>query len=67
MRGARSGGKERTGRVGRSEEWQERLERIKSMDWAGVQKRMEELETRLRALEQELKQEEAKQGQNPDE
>lgn len=50
-----------------SEEWQERLERIKSMDWLGVQKRMKEIETRLRALEQELKQEEAKQGQNPDE
>ncbi|HLE20706.1 MAG TPA: hypothetical protein VJB88_06270 [Vicinamibacteria bacterium] len=53
--------------MGRSEEWQERLERIKSMDWLGVQKRMKEIETRLRALEQELKQEEAKQGQNPDE
>jgi len=50
-----------------SEEWQERLERIKSMDWVGVQKRMKEIETRLRALERELKREEAKQGQNPDE
>lgn len=41
-----------------SEEWQERLERIKSMDWSGVQKRMEELESRLKALEKELEQEE---------
>lgn len=43
-----------------SEEWQERLERIKSMDWSGVQKRMEELESRLKALERELEQEEQK-------
>ena len=43
-----------------SEEWQERLERIKSMDWNGVQKRMEELESRLKALEKELEQEEQK-------
>ncbi len=43
-----------------SEEWQERLERIKSMDWNGVQKRMEELESRLKALERELEQEEQK-------
>ena len=50
-----------------SEEWQERLERIKSMDWLGVQKRMKEIETRLRALEEELEQEEAKKGQNPNE
>ena len=41
-----------------SEEWQERLEHIKSMDWSGVQKRMEELESRLKALEKELEQEE---------
>lgn len=41
-----------------SEEWQERLERIKSMDWSGVQERMEELESRLKALEKELEQEE---------
>ncbi len=41
-----------------SEEWQERLDRIKSMDWNGVQKRMEELESRLKALEKELEQEE---------
>jgi len=45
-----------------SEEWQERLERIKSMDWSGVQKRMEELESRLKALEKELEQEEQKKG-----
>jgi hypothetical protein len=43
-----------------SEEWQERLERIKSMDWDGVRKRMEELETRLKALEKELGEEERK-------
>ena len=43
-----------------SEEWQERLERIKSMDWSGVQKRMEELESRLKVLEKELEQEEQK-------
>ncbi len=43
-----------------SEEWQERLERIKSMDWSGVQKRMEELESRLKTLEKELEQEEGK-------
>jgi hypothetical protein len=41
-----------------SEEWQERLERIKSMDWNGVQERMEELESRLKVLEKELEQEE---------
>ena len=43
-----------------SAEWQERLERIKAMDWRGVQKRMEELESRLKALENELEQEEGK-------
>jgi len=44
-----------------SEEWQERLERIQSMDWEGMRQRMEELESRLKELEQELNQEESKQ------
>jgi membrane-associated protease RseP (regulator of RpoE activity) len=44
-----------------SEDWQERLERIQSMDWEGMRKRMEELETRLKALESELSAEESKQ------
>jgi hypothetical protein len=43
-----------------SEDWQERLARIQSMDWEGMRKRMEELETRLKALEQELSEEETK-------
>ncbi|HEX9726715.1 MAG TPA: PDZ domain-containing protein [Vicinamibacteria bacterium] len=43
-----------------SEEWQERLQRIQSMDWEGMRKRMEELENRLKALEQELSEEESK-------
>ena len=34
------------------------------MDWEGVRQRMEELETRLKALEQELNQEESKQGED---
>jgi hypothetical protein len=43
-----------------SEDWQERLERIQSMDWEGMRKRMEELETRLKTLERELSKEESK-------
>jgi hypothetical protein len=43
-----------------SEDWQERLKRIQSMDWEGLSKRMEELETRLKALESELSEEESK-------
>jgi len=43
-----------------SEDWQQRLERIQSMDWEGMRKRMEELETRLKALERELSEEESK-------
>jgi len=42
-----------------SEEWQERLERIQSMDWKGMAERMKSLEERLKALEQELSQEES--------
>lgn len=42
-----------------SEEWQQRLERIQSMDWEGVRRRMQELEERLRVLEGELSREEA--------
>ena len=48
-----------------SEEWQQRLKRIQSMDWEGVRKRMEELETRLKALEQELHREESEQEGDP--
>jgi membrane-associated protease RseP (regulator of RpoE activity) len=44
-----------------SEEWQERLERIQSMDWDGVSQRMKELEERLKALEEELAKEEGEQ------
>jgi hypothetical protein len=46
-----------------SEEWQVRLEHIQSMDWEGMRQRMEELESRLKELEQELNQEGSNQGE----
>ena len=47
-----------------SEEWQERLQRIQSMDWEGVRQRMEELESRLKELERELNLEESNRGED---
>ena len=41
-------------------DWQDRLKRIQSMDWEGLSERMEELESRLKALEQDVSAEEKK-------